>query len=105
MRQAPGEAVQKLCPRCSALAFTDGPRCPWCGGGYRRRRWPALLVLALVQTAVTLAGVAAMLLAAGNELDRRLDDEVRGVRQELNASFDSVTREVRRELDRRLPAP
>ena len=61
MRQAPGEAVQKLCPSCSTLAYTGEPRCPWCGAGYRRRLWPGLLALLLVQTALVLGGVAYML--------------------------------------------
>ena len=74
MRQAPGEAVQKLCPRCSTLAYTDGRRCPYCGGGYRRRLWPGLLALALVQAALVLGGVAYMLVLTGDELDRRFPE-------------------------------
>jgi len=105
MHQAPGEAVQKVCPRCSTLAYTGDRRCPWCGAGYRRRTWPALLALLLVQTVLVLGGVAYMLIAAGDELDQTLDDEVSRVERELDASFDDVRRSVREELDRRLPAP
>jgi hypothetical protein len=104
MHQAPGEAVQKLCPRCSTLAYTVERRCPWCGGGYRRRLWPALLAVAVVQTVVILAATAALLVAAGDELDDRLDREVSRVQRELDASFADVRQDIREELDRRLPA-
>ena len=105
MRQAPGESVQKLCPSCSTLAYTAEQRCPWCGAGYRRRLWPALLALALVQTALVLGGVAYMLTVLGDELDRTLDAQVSGVQRDLDDSFDDVRRAVREELDRRLPQP
>jgi hypothetical protein len=105
MRQAPGEAVQKLCPRCSTLAYTGGRRCPWCDAGYRRRLWPRLLALALVQTALVLGGVAYMLTVFGDELDSTLDRQVDSVQRDLDSSFDDVERSVREELDRRLPAP
>lgn len=103
MRQAPGESVQKLCPSCSTLAYTAERRCPWCGAGYRRRRWPALLALALVQTALVLGGVAYMLTVFGDELDSTLDARVSEVQRDLDDSFDEVRRAVREELDRRLP--
>jgi RNA polymerase subunit RPABC4/transcription elongation factor Spt4 len=104
MNQAPGEAVQKVCPRCSTLAYTGDGHCPWCGGSYKRRRWPALLALLVVQTALVLGGVAYLGTIAGDELDERLDDEVSRVQRDLDTSFDDVRRSVRQELDRRLPA-
>src|SRR5688500_12402908 len=103
MRQAPGEAVQKVCPRCSTLAYTGDRRCPWCGASYKRRAWPGLFVLLLVQTALVLGGVAAMFVVAGNEVDRKLDDEISRVERDLDDSFDEVERSVRQELDRRIP--
>jgi RNA polymerase subunit RPABC4/transcription elongation factor Spt4 len=105
MNQPPGEAVQKVCPRCSTLAYTGDGHCPWCGGSYKRRRWPALLALLVVQTALVLGGVAYMLVVAGDELDSRLDDEVSRVERDLDTSFDDVRRSVRQELDRRMPPP
>lgn len=103
MRQAPGESVQKLCPSCSTLAYTAERRCPWCGAGYRRRLWPALLALALVQTALVLGGVGYMLTVVGDELDSALDARVSDVQRDLDDSFDDVRRAVREELERRLP--
>ena len=105
MRQATGESVQKLCPSCSTLAFTGDRRCPWCGARYRRRAWPALVVVMLVQVALTLGGVAYMLTVFGDELDTTLDDQVSEVQRDLDDSFDDVERSVREELDRRLPEP
>jgi RNA polymerase subunit RPABC4/transcription elongation factor Spt4 len=103
MNQAPGEAVQKVCPRCSTVAFTGDGHCPWCGSGYKRRRWPALLALLVVQTALVIGGVAYMLTVAGDELDSRLAEEVSRVERDLDSSFNDVQRSVREELDRRLP--
>ncbi len=105
MHQAPGEAVQKVCPRCSTLAYTGDRHCPWCGASYKRRAWPGLLVLLLVQTVLVLGGVAAMFVVAGEELDRNLDDAVSRVERDLDASFDEVERAVREELDERVASP
>ena len=103
MHQAPGEAVQKVCPRCSTLAYTGDRHCPWCGGSYRRRTWPALVVLLLVQAALVLGGVAAMFRYAGQRADEKLDDEVARVEREIDTWFERVEEAVRRELERRLP--
>jgi RNA polymerase subunit RPABC4/transcription elongation factor Spt4 len=103
MHQAPGEAVQKVCPRCSALAYTGDRHCPWCGASYKRRAWPGLFVLLVVQTALVLAGVAYMFVIAGERVDEKLDDEVSRVEQNLDDSFDQVQRSVREELDARIP--
>jgi RNA polymerase subunit RPABC4/transcription elongation factor Spt4 len=105
MREAPHESVQKLCRSCSTLAYTSERRCPWCGAGYRRRAWPGLVALMLVQAALTLGGVAYMLTVFGDELDMTLDDQVSEVQRDLDDSFDDVDRAVREELDRRLPEP
>ena len=103
MRQAPGESVQKLCPRCSTLAYTGDRHCPWCGGSYRRRAWPGLLALALLHAALVLGGIAYMATLAGDEIDSRLDRRVDRVQRDLDRSFDNVERSVRQELDSRLP--
>ena len=104
MHQAPGEALQRVCPHCSTVAYTTEKRCPWCGGGYTRRLWPALLVVALVQT-VVLLGIAGLAAAPiGDEVDRRLDDKIRAVQSDLDDSFDQIRDDVREELDRRIPA-
>jgi len=103
MKQAPGDPVQRVCPRCGAVANTADSSCPWCGGAYRRRLWPALLATALVTIAVTLGGTAYMLTVFGDEVDKTLDDQVQRVQDDLDTSFDDVRKDVRDELDRRLP--
>jgi RNA polymerase subunit RPABC4/transcription elongation factor Spt4 len=97
------EPVQKLCPSCSSLAHTAERRCPWCGASYRRRVWPGLIVLLLVQSALVLGGVAYMLTVFGDEVETHLDSEVDRVERNLDDSFDEVQDSVRQELDRRLP--
>jgi len=105
MNQAPGEAVQKVCPRCSTLAYTGDRHCPWCGGSYKRRLWPALLAAVVVQTALIAAGAAFAGSLAADELDTRLDREVSRVERDLDDQFDRVEPRLRQEFDRRLPAP
>jgi sensor domain CHASE-containing protein len=62
-----------------------------------------MALLLLVFAVVVLGGVFLMLVAAGNELDRRLDREVDRVERNLDDQFNEVQRDVRSELDRRLP--
>jgi hypothetical protein len=54
--------------------------------------------------AVVLGGMYLMLVAAGDELDERLDREASRIERELERNIDGIEGEVRRELDRRLPA-
>jgi hypothetical protein len=103
MQPTPGEAVQRVCPSCSTVAYSAESRCPWCGAGYRRRLWPALLAVALVHAAIVLGGVALMLVAAGEELDRRLDRQVAGVQRDLETRLEGIEGSIREELDARLP--
>jgi RNA polymerase subunit RPABC4/transcription elongation factor Spt4 len=104
MHPAPGEALQRVCPHCSTVAYTAEKRCPWCGGGYARRIWPALLIAAILQTAVLLGIAAALAAPVSDEVDQRLDEKIRAVQSDLDDSFGSIRRDVRAELDRRLPA-
>jgi hypothetical protein len=62
----------------------------------------ALLALFAV---VVLAGTLLLLIAAGNEFDRRIDSEVDRVHEQFESDFDTIRQEVREELDRRLPEP
>ncbi len=64
---------------------------------------PAIAAMLGVFAAVVLGGVYLMLVAAGDELDRRLDREVSRVERDIERNFDGIQEDVRRELDRRLP--
>jgi hypothetical protein len=52
-----------------------------------------------------LGGMYAMFVVAGSEVDEQLDREVQRVERELERNFDGIQRDVREELDRRLPEP
>ena len=103
MHQAPGEAVQKVCPHCSTLSFTGARHCPWCGRGFTRRLWPALLLTGLITAALTLGGTTLLLLRTGDELDAALDEEVTRVERDLDRNFEAIEQSVSEEVDARLP--
>ena len=84
------------------------PPCPTCGRPHRRPLGAgALAALLLVQAALVLGGVLYMLTVFGDELDSTLDTEVeqvqRDVERDLNGVQRSVIRQLRRELDARIP--
>jgi hypothetical protein len=99
-------AVQRVCPHCARISYADGRRCPYCGRSFRRSN--GLLPIAAMLTVfavVVLGGVALMFVAAGREVEDQLDREVQRVERELERNFDGIQRDVREELDRRLPEP
>ena len=97
-------AVQRVCPHCARVSYEDGPRCPYCGGGFRRRSVvPAVAAMLALFAVVVLGGVALMLVAFGNALEGQLDREVQRVERNLEGNFDQIQQDVREELDRRLP--
>ncbi len=101
---------QRVCPHCATVAATPAPRCPHCRRSYARRSiLPWVAVLAGLQTALTVAAVAFLLTAFGDALEGELDDQVEVVQRDFEREIDGldarVRRELRRELDARLPAP
>ena len=95
-----------MCPHCARISFEDGPRCPYCGSSFRRRGGlVGIAVLLTLFAAVVLGGTALLLVAAGNELDRRINREVDQVHEQFESDFGTIRQEVRDELDRRLPEP
>jgi hypothetical protein len=99
------DAPQRVCPHCARLSYETGARCPYCGRRFARRVLPALALLLTVFAVGILGGVYLMLTSFGDELDRRLNTEVQRVERDIDGQFESVRTDVRRELDRRLPAP
>jgi hypothetical protein len=53
--------------------------------------------------AIVLLGVALMLVIAGNELDRQLNDRVETIDKQMEANFNQIRTDVRKELDARVP--
>jgi hypothetical protein len=99
------QPVERVCPHCARISFESGARCPYCGSSFARRGLFALAALLTVFAVVVLGGIALMLVAFGNEFDRRIDREVDRVHREFQTDFDGIREEVREELDRRLPEP
>jgi predicted PurR-regulated permease PerM len=97
--------VQRVCPHCARISYDSGRRCPYCGRGFRRSVVVRIAALLTLFALVVLGGVYVMLVAFGNELDDQLDREVQRVERELDRNFDGIQRDVREELDRRLPEP
>lgn len=107
MATPPVHALQRVCPHCSAIAVTSEGRCPWCRRSYSRRILPWIAALALLQTALTIGAVAYLLTTFGDALEIELDDQVQVVQRDFEKEIDGldarVRRELRRELDARLP--
>jgi hypothetical protein len=99
------QPVQRVCPHCARISFETGPRCPYCGSSFRRGGLLAFAALLAVFAVVVLGGTAVLLVVAGNAFDRRISREVDSVHREFETDFDGIRREVREELDRRLPEP
>ena len=93
-----------MCPHCARISFESGARCPYCGKSFRRRTGlVGMAFLLFLFAVVVLGGTFLMLVAAGNEADKKLDREVSRVERNLNEQFDQIQGNVREELDRRLP--
>ena len=107
MATPPGQALQRVCPHCSTISVTADRFCPWCRRSYARRILPWIAALALLQTALTVAAVAFLLMSFGDALEAELDDQVNVVQRDFEREIDGldqrVRRELRRELDARLP--
>jgi hypothetical protein len=95
--------VERVCPHCARISYEDGRQCPYCGRPFRRSGLLPIAAMLTVWAAVVLGGVAVMFVIAGREVDEQLDREVRRVERELERDFDGIQRDVREELDRRLP--
>ena len=97
--------VERVCPHCARISYEDGRRCPYCGRSFRRSGLLPIAAMLAVFAVVVLGGVAAMLMVAASEAEEHLDREVRRVEREMERNFDGIQRDVREELDRRLPEP
>ncbi len=98
------QPVQRVCPHCARISFESGARCPYCGRSFKRSSGlVGMAFLLLLFALVVLGGMFVMLVAAGNEAEKKLDREVNRVERNVNDQFDQVQDNVRQELDRRLP--
>ncbi len=104
MAAAPDATPQRVCPHCATLAYSAERRCPYCRRSYRRHPLVGVAAMLLVTAAAVLGGVAYMLTAFGDELDSELNRQVRTVQDDFGGDVRGLRRDIRRELDRRLPA-
>ncbi len=100
MQPPTAAAPQRVCPRCSTLAHTAQRRCPFCGASYTRRPLLGTAALLAVFLLLLLGGLAALLVATGDRVQREVDQ---AVERELEAQAREVERSIIQELDRRLP--
>jgi hypothetical protein len=93
-----GAPPQRVCPKCARISWATGPQCPYCNARFRRQQGitPWMLVAAAV---AIIAVVAIMLLIAGNQLDKKLNDRVDEVNKELDANFDQIQKEVQEQIN------
>ncbi len=107
MATPPAPALQRVCPHCATISVTAERNCPWCRRPYSRRLLLYVALFALVQTAVTIGAVALLLTVFGDTLETELDEQVEVVQRDFEKEIDGldtrVRRELRRELDQRLP--
>jgi len=96
---------QRASPHCARISRATGRGCPYCGRSFRRRVLPAVAAMLAVTAAIVLGGVYMMLTAFGDELDSELNRQVETVTEELDRDVGGIRRDIRRELDRRLPTP
>lgn len=102
---SPSDATpQRVCPHCATLAYTADRRCPYCRRAYRRHPLVAVAAMLLVTAAAVLGGVAYMLTVFGDEVDSELDRQVRTVQDDFSRDVRGLRGDIRRELERRLPA-
>ncbi|HWT94070.1 MAG TPA: hypothetical protein VN238_13785 [Solirubrobacteraceae bacterium] len=100
---AAAQPPQRVCPRCSTVARTVDPHCPYCGTSYRRRSPVGALVAAVLATVVlVLGGIAGLLVWFGNELDTRINEQVDVVQRDFDRSVTQLEDRIERELDERL---
>ena len=105
MTPSHGAPPQRVCPHCATIAYSAERNCPFCGRSYRRRgvagrrraavrhrRWSPRRRRSL------------MLVAAGQEFDRRTNRQVDSVQGQFGQDVDRLERRIQREAStERLP--
>jgi hypothetical protein len=94
-----GAPPQRVCPKCARISWATGPRCPYCRGRFRRQSTATIAWMLAAAVVVTLAGVAAMLLVAGNRFNRELDDRSTQIEQRFDAQLTQIRQEVRSQIN------
>ena len=100
----PGQAPQRICPKCSTVARTVDAHCPFCGSSYRRRGpWLGVAFATLLATAAILLGMLAMFVDFGDRLDTELEEQVDVVQRDFDRDVRRLENNIDDKLDERLP--
>jgi len=90
---------QRVCPKCARISWATGPRCPYCRARFRHQSVGTIAWMLALAVVVTLAGVAAMLLIAGHEFRKELNDRSAQIEQRFDAQINQIRQEVRNGLN------
>ncbi len=97
MEGSVGAPPQRVCPSCARISWATGPQCPYCTARFRRRQGVTPVQL-FATAAVVIILVAVMLLIAGNQLDKQLNDRVDEVNKTLDQNFNQIRTDVQKQL-------
>lgn len=104
MALASDATPQKVCPHCATLAYTADRRCPYCRRSYRRHTLLAVAAMLLVTVATLLGGAALGLALVRDRVETEVDRRIRTVQDDVSREVRGLRRDVRSELERRLPS-
>jgi hypothetical protein len=104
MEGSVGAAPQRVCPNCARISWATGPQCPYCRASFRRKTSPQFAWMLVAAVLAILAGVLIMLLIAGNQARKELDNRVADVQRQFDVSLAQLQKNFQNELDTRLPA-
>jgi hypothetical protein len=94
-----GAPPQRVCPRCARISWATGPRCPYCRGRFRRQSTATIAWMLAVAVVVTLAGVAAMLLIAGQHFQDELDDRSASLERHFDGQLNRIRQDVQSQIN------
>jgi hypothetical protein len=94
-----GAPPQRVCPRCARISWATGPRCPYCRARFRSQSTGTIAWMLVAAVIVTLAGVAAMLLIAGQRFRDELNDRSAQIEQRVDAQLSQIRQDVRNQIN------
>jgi hypothetical protein len=93
-----GAPPQRVCPKCARISWATGQRCPYCRARFRRQSTETIAWMLALAVVVTLAGVAAMLLIAGQHFKDELNDRSAQLEQHFDAQLTRIQQSVQSQI-------
>jgi hypothetical protein len=93
-----GAPPQRVCPKCARISWATGQRCPYCRARFRRQSTATIAWMLALAVVVTLAGVAAMLLIAGQHFKDELNDRSTQLEQHFDAQLTRIQQSVQSQI-------